>query len=76
MNDLTTVTGTLTFQSEKDGREITRQIPAFQADTGWAYIDLVDHAHELISLPDIRGGWYSWMQVGENIIETPNPKGA
>ena len=70
MTDLTTVTGTLTFQSEKDGREITRRFPAFQADTGWAYIDLVDHAIELVSLPNI--GDYCWMQIEEAIIETPN----
>ena len=70
MTDLTTVTGTLTFQSEKDGREITRRFPAFQADTGWAYIDLVDEAIELVSLPNI--GDYGWMQIEEVIIETPN----
>jgi hypothetical protein len=53
----TTVTGTLTFQSEKDGREVTRSFPPFQADTGWAWVDLVDHAHDLLydTLPDLRG---------------------
>jgi hypothetical protein len=67
----TTVTGTLTFQSEKNGREITRRFPAFQADTSWAYIDLVDHAIDLVSLPDI--GWaYGWMQISENINEALN----
>ena len=73
MNDTThtTVTGTLTFQSEKNGREITRRFPAFQADTSWAYIDLVDEAIELVyeSLPDI--GDYGWLNTEEDIIETP-----
>ena len=74
MNDKTTVTGTLTFHSEKDGREITRRFPAFQADTGWTYIDLVDHATDLVSLPNI--GNYSWMRIDEVIIETPDQEGA
>ena len=69
----TTVTGTLTFQSEKDGREITRRFPAFQAHTGWAYIDIVDHAIELVSLPNI--GDYGWMQIDENINEALNRGG-
>ena len=73
VSDTTTVTGTLTFQSEKDAREITRRFPAFQADTGWAYTDLVDHAIELVSLPDIGG--YSWMQISENINEALNREG-
>jgi|TARA_R110000824_G_scaffold100098_3_gene237989 hypothetical protein len=68
MSNATTVTGTLTFQSERDGREITRRFPAFKADTGWSWIDLVDHAIELVSLPDIGG--YGWMQIDEKIVET------
>ena len=70
----TTVTGTLTFQSEKDGREITRRFPAFQANTGWAYIDLVDHAIELVSTPDL--GSYGWLQIDEHINEALNREGA
>ena len=72
MTDPTTVTGTLTFQSEKNGREITRRFPAFKADSDWAYIDLVDHAIDLVSLPDI--GDYGWLQIDEEIIETPDPE--
>ena len=75
MTDATTVTGTLTFQSEKDAREITRRFPAFQADTSWAYTDLVDHAIELVSLPSL-GDDYGWMQIDEAIIETPDREGA
>ena len=73
MSDMTntTVTGTLTFQSEKDAREITRRFPAFQADTSWAYVDLVDHAIELVTLPNI-GGSYCWMQIDEHINEALN----
>ena len=67
----TTVTGKLTFQSEKDAREITRRFPAFQADTSWNYIDLVDHAIDLVWLPDI-GDDYGWIQIEEEIIETPS----
>ena len=66
----TTVTGTLTFQSEKDAREITRRFPAFQADTSWAYVDLIDHAIDLVSLPDI--GDYGWLNIDEHINEALN----
>jgi hypothetical protein len=83
MTNLTTVTGTVTFQSEKDGSEITRRFLPFPADTGWAYIDIVDHAIELVhecsdlninTLPDI--GDYSWMHISENINEALNREGA
>jgi hypothetical protein len=73
-NTNTTVTGTVTFQSEKDGREITRRFPAFQANTSWAYIDIVDHAIELVyeSLPNL-GDDYGWAQIDEKVVEALGP---
>ena len=67
----TTVSGTLTFQSEKTGALRVITFPAFRATTETPYIDLIDRATELVEnrLPDL-GDEYGWIQVEDHIIET------
>ena len=70
----TYITGTLTFQSEQAGREITRPFKSFAATTETPYVDLVDEAIERTSLPDLPSE-YGWIQIDETIHETKIRKG-
>ena len=72
MGTKTRVIGTLTFESEQDGRRITRPFPAFDATEDAPYINLVDEAIELVydSLPALPEE-YAWVQISEAITEIP-----
>ena len=70
----THITGTLTFQSEQDGREITVPFRSFAATTETPYVDLVDEAIERTSLPELPGE-YEWLQLDETIHETRIQRG-
>lgn len=66
----TLVSGTVTFESEKDGAIRTVRFPSFEATPETPYVDLVDRAIERAEskLPKLPAE-FGWIQIDEAIEE-------